>query len=295
MILALTPNLSLDRVMTLDRPLAAGQLHRVPTVRVAAGGKGVNLARSVRVLGGDGGVAGVVAGFNGERFRALLKEEGLPGWLITGYGETRECHILLDPHGGPPTEVYEAGFTITMAEWDVLLSLLPAGQTVVCGSLPPGCSPEQFTALLARLDRPVVDSSGPGLRAAVKASVPMITPNTHELAQLTGSGTTESAQNLYRESGVQVLLTRGGAGAVYVGEETWEALAPEIQVRNPVGSGDAFLGAFLYARQQGDTIPDSLRLAVGTGSANAMLGGPLNLRAEVARDLAGRVQVSCRN
>ena len=203
-------------------------------------------------------------------------------------------HILLDPHGGPPTEVYEAGFTVTMAEWDVLLPLLPAGQTVVCGSLPPGCSPEQFTALLTRLDRPVVDSSGPGLRAAVKADVPMITPNTHELAQLTGSGTTESAQDLYRETGVQVLLTRGEAGAVYVGEETWEALAPEIQVRNPVGSGDAFLGAFLYARQQGDTIPESLRLTVGTGSANAMLGGPLNLRAEVARDLASRVQVSRR-
>ena len=294
MILALTPNLSLDRVLTLDRPLAAGQLHRVPTVRVATGGKGVNLARAVRALGGESGVAGVVAGFNGQRFRALLEEERLPGWLLEGHGETRECHILLDPQGGSPTELYEAGFAVLDAEWDALLALLPAGQTVVCGSLPPGCSPEQFTALLGRLDRPVVDSSGPGLRAAVEAGVPMIAPNTRELAQLTGSSTLEAAQNLYRRSGVRVLLTRGEAGAAYAGEETWEAQAPEIEVRNPVGSGDTFLGAFLHARQQGDSVQSALRLAVGTGSANAMLGGPLNLRAEVARDLAGRVQVSRR-
>ena len=294
MILALTPNLSLDRVITLERPLTAGQLHRVLTLQVAAGGKGVNLARAVRALGGESGVAGVVAGFNGQRFRALLEEEGLPGWLLGGHGETRECYILLDPQGGSPTELYESGFAVMDAELDALLALLPADQTVLCGSLPPGCSPDMLGALLGRLNRLVVDSSEPGLRAAVKAGVPMITPNTHELAQLTGSGTVEAAQDLFRRSGVQVLLTRGEAGAVYVGEETWEARAPEIEVRNPVGSGDALLGAFLYARQQGDSVQDALRLAVGTGSANAMLGGPLNLRAEVARDLAGRVQVSRR-
>lgn len=279
-------------MLIVDRPLAAGQLHRVANVTVAAGGKGVNLARAVRALGGESGVAGIVAGFNGQRFRALLDAEGLPGWLIGGTGETRECHILPDPRGGPPTELYEAGFSVQETEWDALLALLPVAQTVVCGSLPPGCSPEVFRGLLGQLERPVVDSSGVGLRTAVEASVAMIKPNAHELEQLTGSNTPEAAYDLYHKTGINILLTRGEAGAVYVGEETWEALAPEVDMKNPVGSGDAFLGAFLHARQEGDSVPDALRLAVGTGSANALLGGPLNLRAEVARELAGRVRIS---
>ena len=104
MIVALTPNLSLDRTMTLDRPLLPGQLHRVTELTVAAGGKGVNLARAVRAFGGASCVAGVVGGFNGQHFRALLDAEGLGSVLENGEGETRECQAFLSGgDAGKPT------------------------------------------------------------------------------------------------------------------------------------------------------------------------------------------------
>ncbi|GAA4017935.1 1-phosphofructokinase family hexose kinase [Deinococcus rubellus] len=290
MIVALTPNLSLDRTMTLDRPLLPGQLHRVTGLTVAAGGKGVNLARAVRVFGGASCVAGVVGGFNGQHFRALLSAEGLMGVLEDGEGETRECQALLsgDSH---PTEINEAGPPYQSEVMARLLTRVPEGQVVVCGSLAPGTPRAAFLDMLRGLDRPVVDSSGAGLEAAVEAGASLIKPNEHELEGLTGSGTLDSACELYRRSGIQVLLTRGERGAALIGEEVWEVEAPQVEIRNPVGSGDTLLGTFLWARQDGQSVPDALRLAVAAGSANAMLGGPLKFRAEVARELVAQTRL----
>ncbi|MBB5366197.1 1-phosphofructokinase family hexose kinase [Deinococcus humi] len=289
MIVALTPNLSLDRTMILDRPLVLGQLHRVTGLTVAAGGKGVNLARAVRAFGGQVCVAGVVGGFNGQHFRALLDAEGLDSVLEDGDGETRECQALLS--GGHPTEINEAGPLYQPEAVARVLSRLPEGQVVVCGSLASGTPPDAFLELLCGLDRPVVDSSGAGLGAAIEAGASLIKPNEHELAALTGSAALESARDLYRRSGVQVLLTRGERGAAFVGEEVWEVEAPQIDACNPVGSGDTLLGTFLWARQGGQPVPEALQLAVASGSANAMLGGPLRFRAQAARELVTQTRL----
>ncbi|WP_240741727.1 1-phosphofructokinase family hexose kinase [Deinococcus sp. KSM4-11] len=290
--MALTPNLSLDRTLWLDRPLVPGRLHRVPEVHVAAGGKGPNLARIVRAFGGETCVAGVVGGFGGARFRALLADEGLDGVLEDVVGETRECHILLEAGGTHPTEINEMGPAYQPDAVARLLARLPDGQVAVCGSLAPGTPPDAFRDMLRALPGAVVDSSGPGLHAALEAGAHLIKPNEHELEALTGQGTLASARDLYARRGVPVLLTRGAEGAAYIGEEVCEVKAPQVEVRNPVGSGDALLGAFLYARQAGQSIPDSLRLAVAAGSANAHLGGPLRFDAAVARSLLPSTHVT---
>ena len=297
MIIAFTPNLTLDRILTLDRPLLPGQLHRARVLSVAAGGKGVNLARAVRVFGGEVCVAGVVGGFNGQHFEALLAAEGLSGVLERGQGETRECHIFLGEAGGHPTEINETGPEYQPEVTARLLARLPAGQVAVCGSLAPGTTQAQFTELLRRLNRPVVDSSGVGLEAALEAGAGLIKPNEHELTALTGSGSSEAAQSLYRRTGVEVLLTLGERGAVLVGPQVIQARPPSIQVRNPVGSGDTLLGTFLQARAEGQSNEDALRLGVAAGAANAALGGPLAFSANGAglhetQRLVGLVEVS---
>ncbi len=165
-IVALTPNLAVDRTLTLPGRLEPGRLHRVGAVREAAGGKGVNLARAVRTLGGAAVVVGVVAGHNGRKVRALLGSEGFASVLEEVPGETRQCTILVD--GGPhPTELNEAGPAVDVATWERLLARLPVGNVVVSGSLPPGLEPDVFARLLRRLPGPVaVDTRGPALVCA---------------------------------------------------------------------------------------------------------------------------------
>jgi tagatose 6-phosphate kinase len=270
-IVALTPNLALDRTLGFATPLRLHALNRVAELREAAGGKGVNLARAVRALGGEVAVAGFVAGYSGRKFRRLLAEEGLGGILEEVSGETRACHILLD--GSPqPTELNEMGPPVPPEAWRALVQRLPEGQLVICGSFPP-----QSEALLPLLeDLPagfVVDSSGPALNASLgRAS--LIAPNKLELAALCGkeAGVSEALE-LYATSGTRVLLTLGAAGAVLVGERALYAPAPAVDTNNPVGSGDCLLGAFLWAKGAGLDDATALAYGVAAGSDNARRGG----------------------
>ena len=278
----LTPNLALDRTLELSRPLSPTELHRVKGVREVAGGKGVNVARVLKTLGAEVTVAGFLGGFNGQKFRYLLEQEGLEGHFAEVTGETRECHILLDsyPH---PTEVYEKGPTVTPEVWRDLVRTLPAGQLIVSGSLPEGISRADFRVLLGELPcKPVVDSSGEALKAALEAGVALVKPNRSELNSIIpvkGKGLNE-AQSLFETYGVPVLLTLGAEGAAYIAGETHTVSAPKVDVINPVASGDSLLAAFLWARAQAWSLEKSLRLGVAAGAENAAVGGGARLSKE---------------
>jgi tagatose 6-phosphate kinase len=270
-IIAFTPNLALGRTLELDRQLTPEKLHRVRVTHEAAGGGGVNLARVVTALGGEVIVAGFLAGWNGQKFQQLLSSESLSGVFQEVEGETRECHILLDgrPH---PTEVYESGPTVSTEDWAELLHKLPSGKIVVSGSLPPGITPEAFRTLLREFpSRPVVDTSGPTLLAALEARVALVKANQAELANVMGrdSAGVEEAIELFRQYQTPILLTQGASGATLIDWESYWAKPPEISVRNPVCSGDSLLGAFLWQRAQGATSANALRMGVAAGAENA--------------------------
>ena len=291
----LTPNLALDRTLELSGALTPEALHRVGRVREVAGGKGVNVARALRTLGAEVTVAGFLGGFNGQKFRHLLAQEGLTGLFGGVEGETRECHILLDGRVHP-TEVYENGPFVTPDDLRDLAERLPEGRLIVSGSLPRGLTADAFRAFLRELPhKPVVDSSGEALRAALEAGVALVKPNRAELGSLlpvSGEGVAE-ARLLYGRYGVPILLSLGAKGAAYVAEQTLVVPAPEVEVRNPVGSGDCLLAAFVWARTEGWSLEDALRLGVAAGAENAVRGGGAELtragvmaRFMVSRDLA---------
>lgn len=297
-IVAVLPNPAIDRSLTLRDRLAPTQLHRVIHVREAAGGKGVNLARAVRALGGEVVVATVVAGHNGRKFRALLDAQSMPHVLEETEGETRQCSIVLD--GGPhPTELNEAGPAYDEGAWRRVRSRLPGGVVVVSGSLPPGLEPDRFGSFLAGLRAPLaVDASGPALVAALEEGVALIKPNERELSEVAtllgltaGSDPLAAAGAIHERYGATVLLTRGPKGAALVDEETWLAEAPKVPRGNPVGSGDCLLGAYLLARADGASAEDALRLGVAAGAENVRNGGGGTLRGADVRAVAETVVV----
>lgn len=279
---ALTPNPAIDRTLELAGPLEPGRLHRVRSVREAAGGKGVNVARVLSAFGAEVTAAGFLAGSNGAKFRRLLERDGLRGAFREVAGETRECTIVVGG-GDHPTELNEAGPAVAPADWRALQERAPEGSWIVCGSLPPGLGVAAFGDLLRELPRPpVVDAGGAALRAALEAGVALVAPNRSELAALAprSRGGVAEARALYERYGVPILLTLGAEGAAYVGDEVHRAAAPPVEAVNPVGSGDALLGAFLWARAAGWPIDEALRLGVAAGAENAAAGGGARISVE---------------
>ena len=116
MILCVTPNPALDRTMTVPG-LHLGEAMRASYSFVTAGGKGLNVARVVRVLGGPVLCAGFLGGHSGHLLADLAEREGLPAAWTWFAGETRTSVILFDPQGGDATVVNEPGQEVTQEEW----------------------------------------------------------------------------------------------------------------------------------------------------------------------------------
>lgn len=273
MINAITPNLALDRTLTLSQEVVPGTLMRPSGVRETAGGKGVNLVRAVTRLGGEACIYGFTSGWNGKKWRSLCEVEELRYKTIELTGETRECQIFIDPEG-IATEVYEPGPSASLSNFRTLLAGLFEGIYVFTGSIPTGI--RDFTRLFELLPKDcVVDTSGPALSYAVRHGVRLIAPNRQELAALLDQTTASvaDAQALYQTCGTPILLTLGADGATYVGECVITAKPPPITVSNPVGSGDCLLGAFLLAWSQGKPLVEALRFGVAAGTDNARRSG----------------------
>jgi fructose-1-phosphate kinase PfkB-like protein len=71
----------------------------------------------------------------------------------------------------------------------------------------------------------------------------------------------------------------------------WFAEPPEVEFRSAVGSGDAFLAAFLMVLMGGGNPAEALRYATATGAANAANYGPGVVERHIVENLAPKVVV----
>jgi 1-phosphofructokinase family hexose kinase len=294
MILCVTPNPALDRTMTVPG-LRLGEVGRATGSFIAAGGKGLNVARVVRTLGGTALCGGLLGGHSGQLLADLAEREGLPAAWTWFAGETRTSIILLDPQGGDATVVNEPGPPVASDDWarltaDVLRAAEGSDFVCLSGSLPPGSTPELFATLLRSLvaaGRPVwVDTSGAALAAALAVDSVGIKVNGAEAAQIVGhsiehpSTALAAARELQHGGSRPIILTLGERGAVMAGAVGgWHAQPPALRIVSSVGSGDAFLAGLAVALARGLTEPEALRQAVAAGAANALTvgGGHLEL------------------
>lgn len=321
MIICVTPNVAVDRTYVVPT-VRLGTVLRSNRTIVTAGGKGLNVARAITVLGEVPLVMGILGGRSGEIVAELADQEGLTAHWSWAAGETRNCAILVGEDGSPETVINDRGGKLTITEWlqfiqDVVevaqgntivgadaASLPPhvAGQRAaavcICGSLPPGTPPhapaDLAEALLAK-DIPVwLDTSGPALVHALDAIPTGIKINNEEAGALFGQRLTflddvhEAARQL-RQRGIEyVVITLGARGAVlHSPEGEYHLRPPMVQAVSAVGSGDAFLGGLLVAQSHG--LPDATSLAWGiaAGAANTMIpGGGLFARADFDELLA---------
>jgi 1-phosphofructokinase family hexose kinase len=294
MILCVTPNPALDHTLTVPG-LRLGEVARATHSFLAAGGKGLNVARVVRALGDTVLCAGFLGGHSGHLLADLAEREGLPTAWTWFAGETRTSIILFDPHGGDATVVNEPGPAVTSEDWarlavDVLHAAANSDYVCLSGSLPPGSTPELFASLLRSLvaagRRVWVDTNGAGLAAALAIAPVGIKVNGAEAAEVVGhpiehpTQALAAARALRRGAAGPVILTLGEHGAVVASATGgWHARPPALQALSTVGSGDAFFAGLVVALARGLGEPEALRQAVAAGAANTLMvgGGRLEL------------------
>ncbi len=306
MLLALTPNPAIDRVMIVPG-FRSAEVCRSTEVRDSAGGKGLNVVRVAQTLGTPACACGPLAGGNGQQIAAMAAAEGMQAeWHWLGAGQSRVCLLITDP-GVPDTlTINEPGPQMSAADWLALMDLVRRASIMATavsssGSLPPGVSVVEFRAMLAAVaaERPVfLDTSGAALEATLDLPLAMLKINAHEIGAAIGVHVQTPAEACAAALSVRVrgpetvIVTLGSQGAVAVGPSgAWWACPPPIEPITPVGSGDAVLAGMVSALLEGQELPEALRRGVACGAANTLTIGAGVVRIEDVNRLDGMVRV----
>ena len=303
-LLTVTLNAAVDKLYTIPG-FAVNEVQRPTEMRVYAGGKGINVARVYRTLGGEVTATGFSGGATGEYIQKSLRREGIASEFVSLAQESRVCTVIIDPIGQTETVLNENGPQVTPAECETLLQrlreLLPGQDAVVLsGSFPPGTPPDVYAAIIRTAQengvKAVLDASGVALQLGVEARPFLVKPNVHELEALSigSDGWGGSAQALREKYGVTIALITGGArGAVLASAEgVWEATPPTVEVVSALGSGDSLTAGFVWAWAQGWDCAEALKLGVGAGAANAAVYGSGFCTREQIHALAARITLN---
>ena len=194
MIITVTLNAAIDKSLSVPN-FRLGRRHRTVEQTTMPGGKGVNVARTLKSLGQPVIATGFAGGATGTRIVEQLTEESILNDFVRIREESRTNTAVHDPTNGETTEINERGPAVSGKEIelfrDKLLYLSRGADVVVfAGSLPRGVEADVYAQLIKEVRKAgvqtVVDADGDPMRLAVRAEPDVISPNVIEAEELVG-------------------------------------------------------------------------------------------------------------
>ena len=287
MIYTVTLNPAFDYVMRVEK-LIYGEINRSHFAKLYCGGKGINVSVMLTRLGIANRALGFMAGFTGVEFTRMLEEdEGLScDFIFTRNGITR---INVKIRDGRELDVNAPGPEVEDDEIRVLYEKTDALQDgdilVLAGSVPGNMPSDIYETILSRLGNKniglVIDAAGDLLRRTLKFKPFLAKPNHQELGELFGVNAdtpeviTECAQKLRSMGARNVLITRGGDGAMLF-DETGGVYSVGVvpgKMLNTVGCGDSMTAGFLAEYLKSGDYERALRFGSACGTATAYSPG----------------------
>jgi fructose-1-phosphate kinase PfkB-like protein len=314
----LTLHPAFDRIVQIDR-LLPGDTFEGRLALLVPSGKGVNTARGLgEWIAKKSDVVPIVwLGTTArEWYVQKLKEiSGLDAIVCPRKCENRQALTILE-RGGRETHIKEAMEPVSAKEQTGFLALLKKqirrGDTVVlCGSAPPK-TPLHFLrevfsiARASGAERIIADTNGPALDVAGAANLDGLKGNSLEIGQWLKLPKPFDPENKKHRTALKaafektgapnsVLVTRGTKGACYADPSgLWLAPAPKVsakEFRSATGCGDAATAGWLLGIYQSLSVEETLKRAVGCGSAKALSADPGELNAARAESMAQRIKV----
>ena len=304
MIVTVTLNPAVDKTGELER-LTPGSVNRLTSIRQDPGGKGINVSKSLKVLGADSTAMGLLGGSSGAWIVQALSALKISCDFVTTQSPTRTNLKLIDSVSGETTDINEPGqYCEKMELFEItrkLSGILKADDIVVfSGSLPPGVSSSIYADWTVQCKeagaRAFVDADGESLQLAVDKIPYAIKPNEHELSRLCGKplcSVEELCTQGMRlvESGIHlVTVSMGSRGALFLSEnERYYSPGIRVQAKSTVGAGDAMMAAIAFGEHNSLMLKETAVLAVALSAASVMQSGTQGADPAVVKELQTKV------
>ncbi|MCI6004646.1 MAG: 1-phosphofructokinase [Blautia sp.] len=287
MIITVTMNPAIDKTVEIDT-LVHGGLNRIRKVEYDAGGKGINVSKTLLELGGTSIASGFLAGNNGRTIARVLKEKGIISDFVRADGETRTNTKVFEQNGSL-TELNEPGPAITREQIEALMNKLDsyAGREtlfVLSGSIPEGVPGDTYARIIRMVHRKgaavLLDADGDLFRLGIEAGPDILKPNRTELEEYAGLGAGASetelrriAEKLKAQGAGTIAISMGREGALFVfADSAFRCPALSVKAHSTVGAGDAMVAGLAFAWENRLSAEETMRLcmAVSAGAVTTI-------------------------
>ena len=288
MILTVTMNPAIDKILILNG-FEIHKLHRLNQDEISMtvpGGKGVNIALALKILGNEVVATGFAGGYEGHMLCDQMRQRGVTTSFIFSEESTRTNTSILDLKNETLTEINDFGQKIPADDLDFFLEnfkrlLNRAKIVVIAGSIPRGVPEDIYKTMIEMTKKHnvkvIVHSSSKYLEPIVEASPFLINPDMRSSHVLFGKPVDGIEQFL--EAGQEILqkfkdtefviFTHRIENIVAVTREKSYILRPEnLKIVSMLGYGDAYLSGFIHAYVQDLPTREVLEYASAAGLTN---------------------------
>lgn len=319
MVITVTLNPAVDRLIQIEH-LHPGQLHRVQRAESIPGGKGINVARVIKKLGGEVLTMGLTGGDTGKMIKEFLAQQKIKEDFTRTEYPTRINLKIRELEQDRETEINEFGQS-TPEDFRQLKNTLKqhlpqADLLVLSGSLPRGLSQNCYSELIGMARdhyvRTILDTSGKPLQSALAANAPfLIKPNLEEVKELLGAEIGDrqffdGSQNLQKELmnraidrmldyGVNVVvISMGSKGTIIAaGEQRFWVKPPTVDIsKTTVGAGDSLVAGLALKIIDNEVWLENLgRYATAVATAFVRTGEVEKLQDDLIREIGEKIEI----
>ena len=288
MIYTITQSPALNRTVEVEE-IIYDDVNEVIEEKNSVGGKGIDISRVIRELGGQSVVLGFIGGYNGIEAEGRLVNEGIVCDFTRINDEIRSNSIIYQRKKNVQTLLSTCGPEIKPFEISALYNKVrevPSESYVVLGgSMPKGMSDNFFAQLITTLKekgvKVVLDADEEILARGLKAGPFLIKPNIHEFGRLIKKNISDT-EDIFEEAKPYltmvdyIVVSAGARGVVGVSKEgNYHVLPPKVKVRSSLGAGDSLVAGIVYVLSKGGSFEESLALGVACGTASTLNPGNL--------------------
>lgn len=306
LIVTVTMNPAIDKTAQLVR-FEYGNLNRITNIIIDAGGKGINVSKTIKELGGETIATGFIGGSGGSIIEKALKEKGIPTDFVIVEEETR-TNLKVAEQNGFITELNEPGPHISQKEMNLLIEKLVYYANkdtifVISGSIPRGVDKEIYKTIIETLKEKgsmvFLDADGELFAKSIEAKPDIIKPNRVELEEYFNIDYRADEEELIRlgkellEKGIKVVaISLGQMGALFLSEDSCiKCPGLKVSAHSTVGAGDAMVAAFVYGIHEGLGFRECARLSMATSAGAVTTEGTKPPTRELIDELKEKVEL----
>jgi 1-phosphofructokinase/tagatose 6-phosphate kinase len=289
LVVCLNPTIQKTLVFSKIRP---GEVNRTAQWRIDVAGKGIIPTRILTQLGERAVHLTQLGGPYRDWFLSMCAEDKLPIEWVESNAPIRFCTTLIEESEGHATELVEESLPVApgtseaiIARFSELVQKMDA--VLLSGTVATGIVPGTM-ARLAKIAseagaRLYLDIKKQDLLECLEFHPLCAKPNLEELAQTLGipydevredgpahSLVAETGRTFYEKFGTYIVVTRGAKSTLYWdGSQLCEQPVDPVNVRNPIGSGDAFGAGLARILERGGSIHEAVKEGTRLGGLNA--------------------------